>query len=130
METQTEGSKKEDEAAQGGEKNEPSKSSEDLKKDSETENKEKQDNTNFGIVTDEDREADREALGKLTNMIEERLKANPLPPPPAQATADGSWVSNSESAKTRDGDANVNITKSGEVLLGVLCSLVSSFLEE
>ncbi|XP_057443624.1 RNA-binding motif protein 25-like [Lotus japonicus] len=29
---------------------------------------------NFGIVTDEDREADRDALEKITKMIEERLK--------------------------------------------------------
>ncbi|KAL5759797.1 hypothetical protein ACOSQ2_018635 [Xanthoceras sorbifolium] len=103
---------KEDDNVQGVEKNETPKSSEDLKKDDETGNKEPHDTANFGIVTDEDRAADREALDKLTSMIEERLKANPLPPPPAQAPADNSGISNADLlAKTRDGDSDVDMTR-------------------
>lgn len=84
------------------------------KEDNDSGNKEN-DNSNFGIVTDEDRDADREALTKLTSMIEERLKTKPLPPPPppppppAQAPGDGTGNSNSElSAKSRDGDSDAD----------------------
>ncbi|KAK1554183.1 hypothetical protein Q3G72_008999 [Acer saccharum] len=98
--------------AQGVEKNETPKPSEDLKKDDETGNKEPHDSANFGIVTDEDRAADQEALDKLTSMIEERLKANPLPPPPAQAPADNSGILNPDlPAKTRDGDFDADMTR-------------------
>ncbi len=70
--------------------------------------KENHDFVNFGIVTDEDKEADREAVEKLTSMIEERLKTRPLPPPPPQATGDGSGNSNSEvPAKSRDADSEM-----------------------
>ncbi|XP_047182414.1 RNA-binding protein 25 isoform X2 [Vigna umbellata] len=76
------------------------------KVDSESVNKESHDVTNFGIVTDEDREGDREALEKITKMIEERLKTRPLPPPPAQPTGDGSVSLTSEQpVKTREGDS-------------------------
>jgi RNA-binding protein 25 len=72
--------------------------------------------TNFGIVTDEDREADRVALEKLTSLIEERLKTNPLPPPPPLAPGDRNGNSNSElPAKSRDGDSDVDITRNGKV---------------
>lgn len=105
---------KEDDNA-GVEKKENSKPSEGLKKDAEVGNTETQDDSNFGIVTDEDRAADREALDSLTNMIEERLKANPLPPPPAQAPGDNSVISNSDSAKARDGDSNTDLARNGKV---------------
>ncbi|QCD90627.1 RNA-binding protein 25 isoform X1 [Vigna unguiculata] len=76
------------------------------KVDSESANKESHDVTNFGIVTDEDREGDREALEKITKMIEERLKTRPLPPPPAQPSGDGSVNLTSEQlVKTREGDS-------------------------
>ncbi|OVA18547.1 RNA recognition motif domain [Macleaya cordata] len=115
-ETETEGTEKEEESAPGVEKKEPSKPTlEDSKKDAngsvDTENQDTA--QNFGIVTDEDREADRDALEKLTNMIEERLKSKPLPPPPAQTPADGSGKSTSEvPTKSRDVDSDVDIMKS------------------
>ncbi|KAM5566759.1 RNA-binding protein 25 [Rosa sericea] len=68
--------------------------------------------TNFGIVTDEDKEADRVAMEKLTSLIEERLKTNPLPPPPPLAPGDRTGNSISElPAKSRDGDPDVDITR-------------------
>ncbi|XP_044492125.1 RNA-binding protein 25-like isoform X2 [Mangifera indica] len=111
-ETQDAGSEKEDGSVQGVEKNDPPKASEDLKKDSEAGEKKNHDNSNFGIVTDEDREADQEAMEKLKSMIEDRLKANPLPPAPVQSTLDGSGSSNSElPVKIRDGDSDVDIPR-------------------
>lgn len=90
------------------------------KEDSDSGNKEN-DNANFGIVTDEDSEADREAMGKLTSMIEERLKTKPLPPPPppppAQASGEGAGNSNSElPAKSRDGDSDADM-RNGNVFI-------------
>ncbi|KAF2286624.1 hypothetical protein GH714_022980 [Hevea brasiliensis] len=104
---------KEDGTTPGGEKNEPSDSSgEDSNNDMEKGNKDNHDLTNFGIVTDEDKEGDREALMKLTSMIEERLKTKPLPPPPPQTPADGSRHTNSElPAKSRDGDSDADIMR-------------------
>ncbi|XP_021643579.2 RNA-binding motif protein 25 isoform X1 [Hevea brasiliensis] len=104
---------KEDGTTPGGEKNEPSNSSgEDSNNDMEKGNKDNHDLTNFGIVTDEDKEGDREALMKLTSMIEERLKTKPLPPPPPQTPADGSRHTNSElPAKSRDGDSDADIMR-------------------
>ncbi|XP_068468111.1 RNA-binding motif protein 25 isoform X2 [Phaseolus vulgaris] len=82
------------------------------KVDSESVNKDSHDVTNFGIVTDEDREGDREALEKITKMIEERLKTRPLPPPPAQPSCDGSVNLTSEQpVKTREGDSVVDTDK-------------------
>ncbi|XP_062159363.1 RNA-binding motif protein 25 isoform X3 [Alnus glutinosa] len=105
---------KEDESAEVVEKSEQLKPSvEDLNKvDNGSGNKESHDFANFGIVTDEDKEADQETLEKLTSMIEERLKTMPPPPPPplphAQATGDGSGNSNSDvPAKSRDGDSEM-----------------------
>lgn len=92
------------------------------KVDSESVNKE-HDVTNFGIVTDEDREGDREALEKITKMIEERLKTRPLPPPPAQRSGDGSVNLTSEQpVKTREGDS-VDTEKNGEgkICVSILC---------
>ncbi|KAK6922170.1 RNA recognition motif domain [Dillenia turbinata] len=118
-ETETEKKEKED-SAPGVEKNEPLKpQAEDSEKDgNELGNKVDNDTANFGIVTDEDRDADHEALEKLTNMIEERLKTKPLPPPPPppQSAADGSGNAKSEvPAKLRDGDSDVDITRNDGV---------------
>ncbi|GMY26212.1 RNA-binding protein 25 isoform X1 [Fagus crenata] len=101
---------KEEESAVGVEKNEHLKASvEDSNKEGNgSGSKENHDFVNFGIVTDEDKEADREAVEKLTSMIEERLKTRPLPPPPPHATGDGSGNSNSEvPAKSRDADSEM-----------------------
>lgn len=75
-----------------------------------------QDIHKFGIVSGEDREADKDALEKITNMIEERLKTNPLPPPPPiPASIDGPAKSNSEvPSRSKDGDSDIDIMKSGE----------------
>ncbi|OMO52786.1 hypothetical protein COLO4_36971 [Corchorus olitorius] len=109
-EAQAAGAEKEGENAVGDEKTESSTPSiEDPKKDSDTGNKENIDIANSGIVTDEDREADREASEKLSSMIEERLKTNPLPPPPPQGAPDGSGKSSSDlPAESRDGDSDVD----------------------
>jgi len=116
-ETESEGAEKEEEGAPSAEKSEPPKpSGEDLKKDDkDSSNEETKDTASFGIVTDEDREADREALEKLTRMIEERLKNRPLPPPPPLPAADASGKSNSEEpARSRDGDSDVDMTRNAE----------------
>lgn len=106
---------KEQEAVSSDDKNEiPRPSVEDSKKDgNELVNKENQDNATFGIVTDEDREADREALEKLTRMMEERIKTKPLLPPPTQGAADGSENTNSE-LPTKSRDSDVDIMRNGE----------------
>ncbi|XP_058114927.1 RNA-binding motif protein 25 isoform X2 [Magnolia sinica] len=109
-----EGIEKDDESAPGVKKHEPQKPSlQDSKKDDHSADKENHDAAQkFGIVTDEDREADREASEKLTSMMEERLKTKPLPPPPPVQN-DSSMKSNSEvPAKSRDGDSDVDIMKS------------------
>ncbi|KAL8534140.1 hypothetical protein ACS0TY_010229 [Phlomoides rotata] len=72
------------------------KPSDEQKKDDEEMNKENHDASCLGLVTDEDREADREALEKLKGMIEERLRSKPLPPPPPPPAIDGPGNSNSE----------------------------------
>ena len=119
-ETETEGAEKEEEVAPSAENTEPPKPSvEDSKKeDKASSNEENNDSASFGIVTDEDGEADREALEKLTSMIEERLKNNPLPPPPPPPAVDGYGNSNSEQpARSKDGDSDVEITTNGETSL-------------
>ncbi|KAE9613388.1 putative RNA recognition motif domain, PWI domain-containing protein [Lupinus albus] len=117
-----ENSKKEETQATGEVKNDdegtkPPDGSQDAKPDAEQSNKEDNDSgnkeshdvANFGIVTDEDRKADREASEKMTAMIEERLKTRPLPPPPAQPSGDGSVnLSSEKSGKTRDEDSDVD----------------------
>jgi RNA-binding protein 25 len=111
---------KEDGTGIDDKKGEFSKSSvEDSNNDSDKGNKENHDLANFGIVTDEDKAGDREAIEKLTSMIEERLKTKPLPPPPppSLAPADGSGNSNLElPSKSRDGDTDADIMRSGECL--------------
>lgn len=121
-ETRAEASEKEDESAAPDGKTElPKPAAEEVKKDGDAGNKENIDIANSGIVTDEDREADREALEKLRNVIEERLKTKPLPPPPppppAQVAANGSGNSNLEPAatKSKDGDSDVDIIKTDAV---------------
>lgn len=117
-EIEAEGSKKEEEGAPGVEKDEASKPlAADSKEENATGNKETPDSSspNFGVVSDDDREADRDALEKLQNMLEERLKTKPLPPPPTQPPPDVSAKSNSGApAKSGDGDSDVDIMKNGE----------------
>ncbi|XWS22579.1 hypothetical protein CRYUN_Cryun29cG0048700 [Craigia yunnanensis] len=115
-EAQEAGAEKEGENAVGDEKNESSTPSvEDSKNHSDTGNKENIDIANSGIVTDEDREADRDASEKLASMIEERLKTNPLPPPPLQTAPDGSGKSNSDlPTKLRDKDSDVGVMRNDE----------------
>ncbi|XP_020522643.1 RNA-binding protein 25 isoform X1 [Amborella trichopoda] len=107
---------KEEETAPGVEKNDEQKTlSEELNKETDESNDKanKQDTANFGIVTDEDREGDKDALEKLANMMEERSKTRPLPPPPIPAPGDPSGKSNSEvPTRSRDGDSDVDIVKS------------------
>ncbi|KAG1364082.1 RNA-binding protein 25-like [Cocos nucifera] len=116
-ETEAGAADKESESAGGVEKQEPPKPvAEEKGKDSEDSRaKENQENIRkFGIVTDEDHQADRDALEKLTNMIEERLNSKPLPPPPSPAMtpADDSAKSNSEGlSKSRDGYSDMGIMK-------------------
>lgn len=124
--TKTENLKNKKTQAGVGEKNEgeqPSNANKDAKADTEpsnkevleSSNKESHDVANFGIVTDEDREADREALEKISKMIEERLKIRPLPAPSAQLTGDGSVNLTSEQpVKARDGDSVVDTEKNGK----------------
>ncbi|XP_042048944.1 RNA-binding protein 25-like isoform X1 [Salvia splendens] len=75
----------------------PSSDEQQTKDNSET-NKENPEAGSFSLVTDEDRDADRDACEKLTGMLEERLKNKPLPPPPPppQTLIDGPGNSNSE----------------------------------
>lgn len=115
-----EDSKKKETQAAEVEKDEgakPSDVNEDAKPELEHTNEEDKDSgkkkshdvASFGIVTDEDRECDRDALEKIKIMIEERLKTRPLPPPPALPTGDGSVNSTSEQpTKTREGDSDVD----------------------
>lgn len=120
-ETESQATDKEREGAPGAEKQEPPKSAaEETKKESgESGDKENQENHKFGIVTDEDRDADKDALEKITSMIEERLKTKPLPPPPpppTQVPGDAFAKSNSEiPSKSRDGDSDVDIMRSDVV---------------
>ncbi|KAL2510394.1 splicing factor PWI domain-containing protein/RNA recognition motif (RRM)-containing protein [Forsythia ovata] len=125
--SETEGAKKEEESASGAENNDTVKSSEESQKPSsdeqkkdgsETVKKEDTDATQFDLVIDEDREADREAIEKLTGMIEERLKNKPLPPPPPppQMAVDGSGNSNSEQpSRSRDREPDGDVAKNDSV---------------
>lgn len=104
---------KEEGKATGSEEGVPSESTqEESKEDSITDQKD-QDMTKFGLVTDEDREADQGIIEKLNGMIEERLKTHPLPPPPPPPVAtDGSGTLSQEGSKERDMD--VDRVKNGE----------------
>ena len=94
----------EDAVQPGSEKQEVPKSvDEKLGAGDESDDKEKEDNARkFGIVSDEDRDADTDALDKLTNMIHERMQNQPPPPPPPSETA-------AEGSKSTD----VDIIKTG-----------------
>ncbi|KAG2583847.1 RNA-binding protein 25-like isoform X3 [Panicum virgatum] len=67
--------------------------------------KESEENTNkFGIITDEDSEADKDVAEKISSTIEEWLKTRPPPPPPpVQPSADSSGV---DMTKTDSDDKN------------------------
>ncbi|CAL5188972.1 unnamed protein product [Lathyrus oleraceus] len=125
VQKKTESSKEKETQAAEAEKDEvakPSDVNEDAKPDPDLSNKEEgnvsvkkksHDVATFGIVTDEDREADRDTLEKIKTMIEERLKTRPLPPPPPPPIRDGSVDSFSEQpTKTREGDSDVDTKKS------------------
>ncbi|XP_059316530.1 RNA-binding motif protein 25 isoform X2 [Lycium ferocissimum] len=112
-ESETEGAEKEEESASGGEKKEnattsidpPESTTEESKKDSGNKgNKENLDAANFGVVTDEDRQSDKEALEKLKDMIEERLKNKPLPPPPPPPQTAKDDSDNSHTENLKDGE--------------------------
>ncbi|KAL8106312.1 RNA-binding motif protein 25-like isoform X2 [Apium graveolens] len=104
---------KEEGKATGSGEGVPSESTqEESKEDSVTDQKD-QDITKFGLVTDEDREADKEVLEKLNGMIEERLKTHPLPPPPPPPVAtDGSGTLSQEvQVGSKEGDMDVDRVK-------------------
>ncbi|KFK40809.1 hypothetical protein AALP_AA2G043700 [Arabis alpina] len=65
---------------------------------------------NSAVLTDEEREADREAMEKIESVIEERVKTNPLPPPPPPPPADSSGME--FAFKSKDGDSNTDIARS------------------
>lgn len=96
-------------------RNETSKpSAEDSKEDNDSGEKDL-DIARSAVLSDEDRDADRVALEKLTNALEERLKSRPLPPPPLMTTADVSGNSSAEPfAKLKDGEADADVLKPGE----------------
>lgn len=111
-----EGAEIDEEGASSAEKDGPAKSSEKDSKedDKDMANKDNQDIAKFGLVTEEDREADQEALEKLNGMIEERLQTKPPPPPPppppTTMATDGSGTSNSEvPSRSREGDSDVDV---------------------
>uniref|UniRef100_A0A1J3HM99 RNA-binding protein 25 n=1 Tax=Noccaea caerulescens TaxID=107243 RepID=A0A1J3HM99_NOCCA len=79
-------------------------------KDGELKSKENIDIANSAVLTDEEREADKEAMEKIESAIEERVKTNPLPPPPPPPPADGSGIE--LAFKSKDGDFNTDITRS------------------
>lgn len=114
------GDEKSEESTAGGEKSEPDPSVQEFKKDSgESLDKDQSNNANFGVINDEDREADKEATEKLTNMIEERLKTKPPPPPPQQIATDGN--SNLDlPTKSKDGDSDADLMKNGVPSCGCL----------
>lgn len=101
---------KEDESAASDEKADlPKPAVEEPKKEDNDSGSKENDNANFGIVTDEDKEADQEAMDKLTSMIEERLKTKPLPPPPVQASGGDGTGKSELPAKSRDGDSDADM---------------------
>ena len=99
-------------------KNETSKPpAEDSKEDQDSGEKEDHYIACSAVLSDEDRDADREVSEKLTNALEERLKSRPLPPPPLLTATDVSGNSSAEpSVKMKDGEAVSDILKSGECL--------------
>ncbi|GAB4829218.1 hypothetical protein Ancab_018884 [Ancistrocladus abbreviatus] len=99
----------------GGTNDAPKPSMEEPKKDVNEFGGKESDMANFGLVTDEDCDADCEALEKLKNIVEERLKTKPPPPPPAPKVFDGTTNSNSDmAAKSGDVDSDFDIVKKDE----------------
>lgn len=115
--TENQAPEKENEGAPGVEKRELQKPAVEGRSEESDDSgdKENQEHQKFGIVTDEDREADKDALEKITSKIEERLKTKPLPPPPpVRPPVDASVKSNSEvPSKSREVDSDVDIMRSG-----------------
>lgn len=96
----------------------PEPTPEDSNKDNEKENKENHDTSTFGLVTDEDKQADQEASEKLTDMIKERLKNKPLPPPPPPPqllpTDAGGNLNVENHSRSKDGESDADAVKNGE----------------
>ncbi|XP_068641082.1 RNA-binding motif protein 25 isoform X2 [Aristolochia californica] len=107
-EGEVEGLTTEEENAPGVEKQDLPKSSvEDSKNEANgSEQKINTDPQKFGVVTNEDQEADKDALEKLTKMMEERLKNKPPPPPPPAQTS-----ASEVSTKSKDGDSDAEQLK-------------------
>ncbi|CAH9095410.1 unnamed protein product [Cuscuta europaea] len=110
------GNREVEENASDAEKKEATKNgSEDSKNNEEKENKENPDPNTFGLITNEDSQADQEALEKITNMISERIKNKPLPPPPPppQVSADAGASLNVENhSKARDVESDATAVES------------------
>lgn len=74
--------------------------------------KDNEENTKkFGIVTDEDSQADKDVAEKISNMIEEWLKTRPPPPPPpppVQPSADSSGVDKAKNDSNDKNDADTD----------------------
>lgn len=64
----------------------------------------------FGIVTDEDSQADKDVAEKISSMIEEWLKTRPPPPPPppVQPSADSSGVDKAKNDSDDKNDADTD----------------------
>lgn len=113
---------KEEGSATGSEKGGSSETTKEEPKEEKITDEKDEDITKFGLVTNDDKEADREALEKLNGIIEERLKTHPLPPPPPpppppMATA-GSGTSNTEVQDgAKEENSDVDIVRSGKSLL-------------
>ncbi|KAL6547283.1 hypothetical protein OROMI_023004 [Orobanche minor] len=119
-ESETQGAEKEAAGAPGAVAEDTVKSSEEsqkpsleeTKKDGNETLKENPDAKIFGLVTDEDGDADHEAFEKLTDMIEERLRNNPLPPPPPQRPVDAPGNSHSDHPSgSRDKESGEDLAK-------------------
>ncbi|XP_017222817.1 RNA-binding motif protein 25 isoform X1 [Daucus carota subsp. sativus] len=103
---------KEERNGTGSEKGVPPESTQEESKDDNITDQKDQDVTKFGLVTDEDKEADRGALEKLNGMIEERLKTHPLPPPPPSVDTTVFDTSTPEGhVGLKEGDMDVDIMK-------------------
>ncbi|KAL5230501.1 hypothetical protein ABZP36_029277 [Zizania latifolia] len=61
----------------------------------------------FGIVTEEDSEADKDVAEKISSMIEEWLKTRPPPPPPPPPVQQSADIS----SKHKNGESGVDMTK-------------------
>lgn len=127
-ENQAEGPESEREKLESGEKCVSGRPTlEETGKDGEPKSKENIDIANSAVVTEEEREADKEAMEKIESAIEERLKTNPLPPPPPPPPADGLGME--LAFKSKDGDSNTDIARSGlflppRIFVSIFLSLI------